>query len=263
MGWFVFGIILGCFVFAAFKLKMLTLSGAFAGWGMGMVVYGAFGFKGLSVLLLFFISSSLLSKWGKVKKQQMRTIVKESKGRDAGQVFANGGGAFFAGAGYLMFPHPFWLLLLLGSLAEAAADTWASEVGVLSRAKPYHILRRQRVERGISGAVSPRGLSAAILGSFVISVAGAMMFFHGGRAIIVFLAVGIAGFLGNVLDTLIGGTIQLSYRCKVCGIEVEEADHCGVKCSKLKGSPAVTNNTVNFVSSAAAGLAAGVLILWL
>ncbi|MGG1573638.1 DUF92 domain-containing protein [Fictibacillus sp. NRS-1165] len=263
MAWFVFGFILAGFVFAAYKINMLTLSGGLASWGLGMVVYGAFGFKGLGLLLLFFITSSLLSKWGKVKKLQMRTIVKESKGRDSGQVLANGGGAFFAGAGYLLFPHPFWLLLLIGSLAEAAADTWASEVGVLSRAEPYHILRRRRVERGISGAVSSLGLTAAAVGSFLISAAGSLMFFNGTQSLIVFSLAGLAGFLGNMLDTVIGGTVQVSYRCKRCGAEVEERFHCGVECDKLKGWSVITNNAVNFASSTAAGLTAGVLILWI
>lgn len=263
MEWVVFALVLGAFVAAAYKVRMLTLSGSVSSWALGVVVYSAFGFKGLSLLLLFFLSSSLLSKWGKGRKKLLRTIVKESHGRNAGQVFANGGAAFVAGAGYLLFPHPFWLLLLIGSLAEAAADTWASEVGVLSKGEPYHLLRRKRVARGISGAVSPLGLAAAAAGSLLISAVGSLFFFKDDQVFLIFFIAFIAGFLGNVLDTIIGGTVQVSYRCKVCGTEVEEAFHCGEQCELVKGWPVVTNNIVNFASSAFAGLVAGLVMIWL
>ncbi|SDM81645.1 TIGR00297 family protein [Fictibacillus solisalsi] len=258
-----FMVVLGLFVAIAYKLRMLTLDGAFSSWGLGVVVCAAFGYQGFGLLLLFFISSSLLSKWGKEKKKELRTLSVESKGRNAGQVFANGGAAFLAGGGYLLFPHPFWLALFIASLAEAAADTWASEVGVLSKGEPYHILRRSRVERGISGAVSPLGLTAAALGSLLISVTGALLFFESRWTIYVLFLTFLAGFLGNVLDTIIGGSVQLGFRCSICGSEVEEHTHCGVPTEQIKGWSSVNNNTVNFISSMLAGLAAGVMMFWL
>lgn len=96
-------VVLALFVAIAYKIRMLTLGGAFSSWGIGVVVCAAFGYRGLGLLLLFFISSSLLSKWGKEKKKKLRTLSVESKGRNAGQVFANGGAAFLAGAGFLFF----------------------------------------------------------------------------------------------------------------------------------------------------------------
>ncbi|MDN4525382.1 DUF92 domain-containing protein [Fictibacillus fluitans] len=263
MAFALFMAVLALFVFMAFRLRMLTLDGAFSSWGLGVVITAAFGYRGLGLLLLFFISSSLLSKWGKEKKKKLRTLSVESTGRNAGQVFANGGAAFIAGGGYLLFPHPFWLALFIGSLAEASADTWASEIGVLSKGEPYHLLRRTRVERGISGAVSPLGLAAAALGSLLISATGALMFFDGKWIFPVLLFIFLAGFLGNVLDTIIGGTVQLGFRCRICGAEVEEHTHCGVLTEKIKGWSSVNNNTVNFISSTLAGLAAGVVILWI
>ncbi|WHY70433.1 DUF92 domain-containing protein [Fictibacillus enclensis] len=262
MAFALFMVVLALFVAIAYKIRMLTLGGAFSSWGIGVVVCAAFGYRGLGLLLLFFISSSLLSKWGKEKKKKLRTLSVESKGRNAGQVFANGGAAFLAGAGFLFFSHPFWLALFIASLAEAAADTWASEVGVLSKGEPYHILRRTRVERGISGAVSPLGLTAAALGSLLISVTGALLFFEGKWAFYVFLITFLAGFLGNILDTIIGGTVQLGFRCPVCGAEVEVHTHCGVPTEQIKGWSSVNNNTVNFISSTLAGVTAGVMMFW-
>ncbi|MGC4376033.1 DUF92 domain-containing protein [Fictibacillus sp. Mic-4] len=254
-------IVLGFFVYIAYRLSFLTAGGAIASWLVGLFVWVSFQIEGIVLLCLFFITSSLLSKFKKKKKMKLKTIEDESKGREAGQVFANGGVAFIASAGHLIVPHPFWIGLLVASLAEATADTWASEIGVLSRRKPFHLLRLRQVESGISGAVSIPGSIAALTGAFVMGVAGTeFLFDHWWPLSILFTT---AGFFGNIVDTFLGGSVQVAYRCPICKIETETTIHCNHPTKQIKGYEWLTNNVVNFLSSLAAGVLGGVAVLWM
>ena len=107
-------------------------------------------------------------------------------------------------------------------MASANSDTWASEIGTLSKNKPIYIRTFKRIEKGTSGAVSLLGAIAALLGSLLISLLAIGFFnwsFH-------FFIIFIFGFLGNVIDTIIGAFYQQVYVCSKCGIETEKKIHC-------------------------------------
>ncbi len=63
-----------------------------------------------------------------------------------------------------------WLLGMAGALAAANADTWGTELGVLSLQRPRRIVGGQHVEPGTSGAVSSVGLLASVAGAALIGV---------------------------------------------------------------------------------------------
>jgi uncharacterized membrane protein len=46
------------------------------------------------------------------------------------------------------------------AVGEAASDTFASEVGILSKTKPVSIITGRPMTPGLSGAISPLGLPA-------------------------------------------------------------------------------------------------------
>lgn len=48
-------------------------------------------------------------------------------------------------------------VILLGALAAATADTWATEIGAFSPRNPRHILSFQEVTKGSSGGVTLLG----------------------------------------------------------------------------------------------------------
>lgn len=80
---------------AAYAKKSLTLSGCLAAVLMGTIYYGAGNLFWFGTLLLFFITSTLLSKYRKERKQELEKSYAKTGNRDAGQVFANGEWACF------------------------------------------------------------------------------------------------------------------------------------------------------------------------
>lgn len=55
----------------------------------------------------------------------------------------------------------------------------------------------------------------------------------------------VAGFVGNLADTIFGATIQVTYTCTVCGETTERLVHCQQETKHRSGLKWVTNDTVN------------------
>ncbi|BEI97011.1 hypothetical protein CcaverHIS631_0206000 [Cutaneotrichosporon cavernicola] len=125
------------------------------------------------------------------------------------------------------------IFALLGHYATCLADTFASELGILSPSPPKHILTLQTVPAGANGGVTARGLLWSAVGGLVMGLtvaAGvivedpssylalnidglraatlwtAMTGWRGPAGMVVFGT--IAGLAGSLLDSLLGATLQ-------------------------------------------------------
>jgi uncharacterized protein (TIGR00297 family) len=239
--------------FAGYLVRSLTSSGAVAAILVGIAVFLGFGVSGLLLLGVFFSSSTYWSNYKSSAKNEMEDRLEKGAKRDWRQVVANGGtGALFS---ILYYFEPS-IILLVGftvSLASANSDTWASEIGSLSKKNPIYIRTLRRVEKGTSGAVSLLGSTAALLGSLLIAGVSFMLFplniYH---LLIIFLF----GFIGNIVDTVFGAFYQKVYTCNQCGIETEKKNHCQKPTVRIKGLRLVDNDMVNFLSGLIAALLA-------
>ncbi|MBB6444922.1 DUF92 domain-containing protein [Bacillus benzoevorans] len=249
-------ILIAVMVILGYSARLLTVSGAIAAFGVGFFTVLGLGLKGLFILGLFFVSSSFWSKIKSANKSKAEEILVKGSRRDWQQVMANGGLAALSSALYFATEDKLFLLGFCICNAAANSDTWASEIGSMSKVKPFFIKTFKRVERGTSGAVSLLGTSAALLGSFVIACASYYLF-HLTEGEFLFIL--ILGFTGNVVDTLLGAFIQAGYQCSVCGMKTEKTVHCGRKTNLIKGIPFLNNDTVNFLSGLSA-LLLGTLI---
>jgi uncharacterized membrane protein len=72
----------------------------------------------------------------------------------------------------------------------------------------------------------------------------------------------LAGVIGSLTDSWLGATVQVMYRCDICGKEIEKSRHCHVDATRIRGISWMSNDVVNAVSSAIGGVAAAML-LWL
>jgi len=173
-------------------LRWLTADGAVAAVIVGALVFWGAGLQGLAVLTLFFVSGSLLTACN--ARPPLRT---------ARQVLANGG---WAAAGAVMVPwrpDVGWAVLL-GSLATAQADTWATEIGARASRPPRLITTRLPVPAGTSGGVTPLGTRAGVLGAVALAGLGALL----GVPLRLAALAAAVGVLGMMLDSMLGATLE-------------------------------------------------------
>ncbi|UHA76165.1 DUF92 domain-containing protein [Paenibacillus sp. 481] len=250
---------------AALLKRSLTLSGAVAASVMGTIYFGSGSLIWFGLLLTFFITSTLWSKWKKRMKSRLDDVYEKSGARDAGQVFANGGIGMVLCLGHALFPHSSWLWVFVGVMATVNADTWATEIGSLSRKLPRSILSGQQVPAGTSGAVSGLGSLAAVGGALTVGVAGALFTLLSPEpyltaSVYELLALITAGLVGGVIgaftDSLLGATAQAGYRCNTCDVFTERRAHCGQPTTLVRGFAWLNNDLVNLISSCAGGAAA-------
>ena len=156
----------------------------------------------LLVLLSFLIIAYLATEAGRQTKIKIRTY-EQSRGWK--NVAANGlvpvviALLYCADVRYAFIPLPALILAYVGSIAAVAADKFSSELGVLG-GRPFMLLTMERVDRGVSGAVSPLGFAAGIFGAAII---GSVVFFYRGSALMVAIVLA-AGFAGDIVDSLLG-----------------------------------------------------------
>ncbi|MCM3627160.1 DUF92 domain-containing protein [Paenibacillus glycanilyticus] len=257
----------GLIAVAAYRTRSLSGSGAWSAliMGTGFVTLGEPVWFGC--LIAFFVSSTIWSKWKKRHRAKAAAEANYEKTgrRDAGQVWANGGIGLVLCAGHALQPDIAWLFAYIGVMAAVNADTWATEIGALSRTAPRSITTGKRVKPGTSGAITPLGTLAALAGAaFIGGVAAALLALpqqadaaaisaSGGAAAVV-IAAAAAGLAGCFADSLLGATGQAMYRCRVCGSETERAAHCGQAAERVRGLAALNNDRVNLLSSVFAGL---------
>lgn len=243
-------------VLIGYHFRSLTISGSVAAIFVGGSVGLGLGWNGLIVLGAFFLTSSV---WSKFKREiKKRVEQKHTKGsrRDWQQVLANGGLAAVFCILYYFFDEQIWLLGFSISLASANSDTWASEIGTLSKRPPVFIGTFKRVEKGTSGAVSMLGTMAALSGAFLIAITSTLLFSLNESE---FLLIFLFGFLGNIIDTIFGAFSQVAYYCSVCGVETEQKSHCNQPCQQIRGFSFMDNDLVNFLSGFLATIAALIL----
>ncbi|KAK5661291.1 hypothetical protein OQA88_11186 [Cercophora sp. LCS_1] len=133
-------------------------------------------------------------------------------------------------------------LLVIGIIANyacVAADTFSSELGILSKGEPRLItsLTLRKVPRGTNGGVSMVGLAAGLLGSMVIVTASVLTLpfcsaetagkvgggapWTGDQRRVLILGLTLWGFLGSVVDSVLGGLFQRTVKDVRSGKVVE------------------------------------------
>jgi len=193
----------------------------------------------LYLLFAFLILGSLASRLNR-RKNLSTSESKSSKPRDAFQVIANGGISVLI---LLFFGGYFELrdLLIYVSISAALADTFSSEFGVFFGGRTFSLIKWKEVPRGLSGGVSLAGTVAGLVGALLV---GLLSYFFGswiGGFTAMFIA--ILGFLGMLIDSIIGELFQSKYK-SADGFLSDSGDVL------VGGFSGFTNDTTNWVSNA-------------
>jgi uncharacterized protein (TIGR00297 family) len=162
-------------------VKWLSRRGWAAALAVGLATIYGFGWRGVTLLLAFFVSSSLLSTKGTTRTER--------------QVIANGGVAALAALAAN------WAACA-GALAAATADTWATEIGSRSPTMPRSITSWKAVPAGTDGGMTLLGTTGGIAGAGFIAGVSYLLGYRGA------LVIAAAGAAGMLLDSLLGATLQ-------------------------------------------------------
>ncbi|MBA4420823.1 MAG: DUF92 domain-containing protein [Anaerolinea sp.] len=257
----IIGLIFGITIAAlAYKVHSLSGSGAIAAALLGTIVFGVGGLPYTAILLVFFISSSLLSRLFKGTKKGVSEMFSKGSRRDVWQVLANGGAAGLLTLMSAIFVEQtiFWWLFC-ASLAAANADTWATELGVLSPTRPRLITTLEPVDMGASGGITLIGTVSALAGAGFIAIVAT--FFTPSLSMI--LLVTGAGLVGSLVDSALGASIQGIFYCDACNQETEKHPRhgCGNATRLIRGWDWLNNDWVNTACTVSAPVLLG--MIWL
>jgi len=271
LGGFALSLLVGV---VGYRRGALNGSGVVGALITGTLIFGLGGWEWGVLLITFFVSSSALSFYRARDKEKLAEKFAKGHRRDLGQALANGGlAALLAVFSEVVFPSlsgggrvgvGVWFIACAGAMAAVNADTWATELGVLSSHPPRLITTGRRVEVGASGGITWLGIGASLGGALLIGLTGGlgMVMLRQGWAVAgtVALAATGGGLAGSLFDSLLGATVQAIYWCDACGKETERKLHrCGTQTRLVRGWSWLGNDLVNFIASAVGALVAAAI----
>jgi uncharacterized protein (TIGR00297 family) len=283
--------------YIGFRRRSLSESGVVGAVLVGTTIFGFGGWAWGTLLVVFFVSSSALSHFKESLKASLAEKFSKGHERDLAQALANGGAGALVAVANAIWPHPIWWAAFVGAMATVNADTWATELGVLSKARPRLVTNGRPVEVGTSGAITLRGTFAAVAGAALISILpgvlagqaeaaktiewlrklpqtidcppfipGCTPEYHFWTMFFAVLFAGtLVGLLGSLFDSFLGATVQAIYFCDHCRKETERhpTHICGNPARRVRGWRWLDNDWVNFISSVVGAAVAAGLWLWL
>jgi uncharacterized protein (TIGR00297 family) len=199
----------------AVAARALTVAGGTVAAAFGIVIVVFAGFPYLALLILFVLASTLATRFRFAEKQARHVQEGVHGERGVSNVVAHilvpTGLAIAGGLAPPLVPSATVAVLYTAALAFGAADTFASEFGVLA-GTARSILTARPVRSGTNGGVSDLGEAAALLGALSTAVIGFGLFALFASPIpSAALLIGVAaaaGFLGCQIDSVLGETLE-------------------------------------------------------
>lgn len=267
------------------KWNWLTVSGALMACALAFVVVILAKWS-IFPLITFLVLGSMAGKL-RFRKDAAKVVgfevvkeggdAKQGKARDHWQVLANGGIfmllamlAFLNDSGWLEFflgIHTEVLrfsetchLLAIISLAVSCADTLSSDFGRVWGGNPRNIITGKRMLKGVSGGVTGAGFVGAFVGTVSIAIFVLWSEFSSlGNSASLFCIVVVFGFIGSILDSVLGVLFQAKYLDEM-GSQVDSSD--SGRRSLNAGYRWVTNDVVNAVTGILMLLVAVMYLCW-
>ncbi|CCH44811.1 Transmembrane protein [Wickerhamomyces ciferrii] len=213
------GLVLVYIAYRSYSHKSLTNSGILAALITGFIHSLPPSNLYLTLIVTFYLTSSKATKYKENIKSKLTKTPKEksslTKSHDQRthiQVLSNSIVATILLIALVFTTNErYQTLLKTGIIAQytaVIADTWSSELGILSKSDPFLITTFKTVPPGTNGGVSKVGLLSGILGSALIS--GVSIFSFENDKISHFIFFTITGLLGTIIDSLLGALLQAS-----------------------------------------------------
>ena len=255
---------------SGYKKGSLSKSGAFAAFLVGFLSLAS-SYRFGSSLLLFYYTSSKLTRFGSELKKKLEDGHSKSGKRNAIQVFASSLPAVVVALIYVInyridrpilpklhYNESVLNLAYLLFFAACTGDTWSSEVGLVlpkENIEPVLITSwNRRVPRGTNGGVSTEGTFASAAGGFFIGLVYYLSGPDWSLDQLPLLVVGlVGGFIGSIIDSLLGSVLQLSLYDPQRGKILKRSPAKGTEEHKrtiyICGSDLVGGETINALSA--------------
>lgn len=194
------------FALGALALGQITLSGAAAGFVLGVAIYMGFGWKSFLILFAFFVIGAASTRLGYAKKLSRGVAERRRGARSWREAVGNLLPASFFSILVIITPfQQAFLMALVAALAEAAGDTAASEIGKWLSGGAWLITTLKPVEAGEDGGISVAGSAAGLAASaLIVLLAWTLGLCRGWNALIVFAA----AVAGNLGDSVMGAALE-------------------------------------------------------
>jgi uncharacterized protein (TIGR00297 family) len=188
------------FALAARVARGVSSSGAAVGAVIAFIL-AVHDLRMFLVLLVVFFVTLAATRRGSSRKRELQLAEAES-GRSASQVMANLG---VAGLILAIASPSAAYMLALAALAEVAADTTSSEIGVAFSMRTILITNWKRVPAGTNGGISLSGTAAGILAAIIAAASpAALSLVRWSDSILI----AVAGIVGMVVDSILGATVE-------------------------------------------------------
>ncbi len=199
----------------AARLRALTVPAAIVAAAFGSVIVVVGGFAYLGLLALFLFASGLVTRYRFADKASRSVQEGEAGERGISNVLSH---IFLPTVLVVVatvlpsqMPTETTAFLYAAAIAFGAADTFASELGILA-GSAVAILTLKPVTPGTNGGVSTRGELFALLGALTTALVGAGLFWGFSNPLVsVPLFIGgvtAAGFIGCQIDSVLGETLE-------------------------------------------------------
>ena len=197
--------------FLAYKKEILDTKGSISAFLVGAII-GIFGSIFWLVLLLIFMFSSFGATKFKFSLKKTKGVSEGEKGRrSVKNVLGNGMVPMIIAL--LSFKIEHQEIVFISAVCVAAADTMASEIGVLSD-NVYLITNLKKVKAGTDGGISFLGQFSALFGAFFVALIGWIILPHYSsmdRTIFTLFLPILIGFIGCQIDSVLGATLENKY----------------------------------------------------
>ncbi|HXW94974.1 MAG TPA: DUF92 domain-containing protein [Nitrososphaerales archaeon] len=249
------------FALAAVLLNTIDARGFLASTTVGFAVMYGGGISWFVIVAVFFSLGVVFTLYKYGYKRRLGSAQGKGGARNWPHILANGGLASIAAIWNLGNPGIVPAAIFLGAVSTSAADTVATELGLLSHSQPMLISHPSRaVPPGTSGGVTALGFVGATFASIVIGIMALALGILPHPYLILPVCV-VGGVFGATFDSLVGATVQRKGYCVVCLKPTEALKHCGERTKATQGKWYIENNIVNVVSTIAGAAAAYATLL--
>ncbi|MBD2326309.1 TIGR00297 family protein [Alkalinema sp. FACHB-956] len=211
--------------------KLLTPEGIIHAWVLGVLLYGCLGWQGYTLMMVYFLLGSAVTRIGMAEKEAAGIAEKRSGARGPENVWGSALVATICAIAFWMLKvwnyrelmqfgqlpawatllPPLLLLAYTASMATKLSDTCASEIGKAYGKRTFLITTLKPVPRGTEGAVSLEGTIAGIMASLVIALVGWGLGLVPHQYPIGIAICVLAAFVATNLESVIGATLQTQF----------------------------------------------------